>query len=84
MIRVQGIARNVLLVIGTILILFLVWYFSSLVTYILISAVLSLIGRPVVRFLTGVKIWRFKVSTTLSAFVTLVLFWVFLLDRFGF
>ncbi len=84
MIQVQGRARNILLVVGTLLILFLIWYFSSIITYILISAVLSLIGRPVVRFLSGLKVWKFSVSMTFSAFVTLILFWIFFIGSFRF
>ena len=84
MIKVDGKARNILLVAGTLLVLFLIWYFSSIVTYILISAVLSLIGRPVVRFLSGLKIWKVSISTSMSAFITLVLFWIFFIGSFRF
>ena len=41
-------------------VLFLVWYFSSIVVYILVSAVLAVMGRPLVKRLAGlhVKGWR--------------------------
>lgn len=84
MIKVQGWARNVFIFIGFLAFLFLVWYFSSIVTYILIAAVLSLIGRPVVRFLHGLRFGRFSPSYTLSAFLTLILIWVFFIGAFGF
>ena len=84
MIQFQGRTRNVLLIVGTLFVLFLIWYFSSIVTYILVSAVLSLIGRPVVRFLSGFKIWRFSISMTFSAFITLILFWIFFIGSFRF
>ena len=35
-------------------VLFLVWYFSSIVVYILVSAVLAVMGRPLVKRLAGV------------------------------
>ncbi|MGQ8337628.1 AI-2E family transporter [Sunxiuqinia sp. A32] len=84
MIRVQGTTKNILLGIGALLILFLVWYFSAIVTYILISAVLSLIGRPVVRFLSKLHYKGFKISETLAAFLTLILFWVLFIGSFRF
>ena len=34
-------------------VLFLVWYFSSIVVYILVSAVLAVMGNPLVKFLSG-------------------------------
>ena len=84
MIKVQGKTRNILFVIGFLLILFLVWYFSSIVTYILISAVLSLVGRPVVRFFCNLKIRRFSISYSIAAFVTLVIIWVLFIGTFRF
>lgn len=62
------------LVVGvvTAVILFLAWYFSSILTCILISAVLALIGKPVMNFLNSVQIGKFKIPRALSALVTLV------------
>ena len=75
MIQVTGKSRYWLLALGALTMLFLMWYFSSLVTYILISVILSLLGRPVVRFLRTVKIGKFHISQGIGAFITLVLFW---------
>lgn len=49
---------------------FLAWYFSSVLTYILISAVVSLIGKPLVRLLNGVRLGRFRFPSWLSALLT--------------
>lgn len=57
--------------------LFLVWYFSKVVSYILISAVLGIVGRPIVRFLSKIKIRRFKINITLASAITLLSFWIF-------
>ena len=76
MIKVQGKTRYILFAIGFLAILFLVWYFSSIVTYILISAVLSLVGRPVVRFFSKFKIGRFSIPDTFAAILTLIIIWV--------
>ena len=77
MVTVQGRTRNILLGVGFLIILFLVWYFSAIVTYILVSAVLSLVGRPVVRFIHRMKVGRFSISYTVAAFLTLILIWIF-------
>ncbi len=52
---------------------FLAWYFSSIAIYILISAVLSIMGHPLVRRLDKIKIWKFKMRHSVSAFITLLL-----------
>lgn len=60
---------------GLVLLGLLFWYFSNIVAYVLISFVLSFIGRPVVDFLNGLKIKNWRVPSALSAGVTLVLLW---------
>ena len=84
MIQLKGKTRNIFFVIGGLFILFLIWYFSSIVTYILISAVLSLMGRPVVRFLQKVKIWKYKLPRSFCSFLTLVLIWLLFIGFFRF
>ncbi|MCM1249898.1 MAG: AI-2E family transporter, partial [Alistipes sp.] len=39
-------------------VLFLVWYFSAIVVYILVSAVLAVMGRPLVGRLAKLRIRR--------------------------
>ena len=51
---------------------FLLWFFSSLVTYILVAAVLSIIGQPLVKLLNNIKIGRFQFPRALSALLTLL------------
>jgi predicted PurR-regulated permease PerM len=84
MITFKGGTRNILLALGALVTLFLLWYFSAIVSYILISAVLSFIGRPVVKWLQKIKIWRFKVPDFLAAFITLILLWVCFIGFFRF
>lgn len=60
----------------TALVLFLVWYFSSIVCYILVSAVLAVMGRPLVRRLERLRLQRWKVPRALAALVTLLVIWV--------
>lgn len=56
-------------------VLFLVWYFSSIVIYILVSAVLAVMGRPLVRRLEGVRVRRWAISRTFAAVITLLVIW---------
>ena len=62
-------------------VLFLVWYFSSIVVYILISAVLAVVGNPLVKRLAALHIKGWKVPRWLAALVTLIVIWVGLATR---
>lgn len=68
----QNILRFVVGLIITATILFLVWYFSSVVIYILISAVLAIMGRPVVNWLSRQHIGRYRLPRWAAASLTLV------------
>ena len=52
-------------------VLFLVWYFSSIVAYVLVSAVLAVMGKPLVRLLCARRVPR-----ALAALATLAVIWV--------
>lgn len=54
----------------------LLWYFREVVVYILVSAVLAIVGRPFVRLLCKVRIKKFAIPRWLAAGVTLVLLWM--------
>ena len=45
------------------------WYFREVVVYILVSAVLAIIGRPLVRLLCKVKVKRFSLSMIIKSFI---------------
>ena len=77
-------AKYIFISLGLILLGYILWYFKSIVAYILISAVLSLIGHPIVRFLRRLKIKNFHLSQTLSATLTLIFLWVIFLSFFRF
>lgn len=59
-------------IIGITIILFMMWYFSDIVAYILVATFLSLIGSPMVKRLDKVKIGRRKLPHSLSAATTLL------------
>ncbi len=54
-------------------VLFLAWYFSDILTCILVSAVLALIGHPVMSFLTSVRIGKKNLPSSIAALITLIL-----------
>jgi len=53
-------------------VLFLMWYFSSLVIYTVIAVVISIIGRPIVNFFDRLRIWKLKLPHGLSTALALV------------
>ena len=55
---------------------FVLWYFREVVVYILISAVLAIVGRPLVRLLCKLQIKRFAMPRWLAAAITLSILWV--------
>lgn len=59
----------------TAVVFFLMWYFSNVVAYVLISAVLAIVGNPVVQMLTKIKIGKFSVPNSVAALLTLLLIW---------
>ena len=58
------------------LVAFLVWYFSSIVAYILISAVLSLMGKPIVDFISSIRIRNWSPPRFLGATIALITIWI--------
>lgn len=74
--------RYLFVTLGIGLIGFILWYFKSIVAYILISAVLSLIGRRIVNFFNKLRYKKIYMPNTISALLTLVLFWVLILMFF--
>ncbi|UKM63769.1 AI-2E family transporter [Flavobacteriaceae bacterium GSB9] len=65
----NGILRAVAIVLGVALVLFFLYQVRSVIGYIAISAVISLIGRPIVRFLNH----RLKFKNTFAVIVTMAL-----------
>lgn len=74
----QSIAKLAAGAVAVVLIGTLLWYFSSTVIYILVSAVLAIVGRPLVRLISRLKVGKWSVPRWLSAMITLVVMWVVL------
>ena len=67
----------------TAVVLFLMWYFSSIVIYILVSAVLAIMGRPLVARISRGRIGRWHVPRWRGARVSRLVIWVVFSGVFG-
>jgi len=67
--------RNILIVCGVMLLLALFWFFRSIVVYILISGVLSIVGRPLVELFCRIHFRKWRFPRALSALMTLLILW---------
>jgi predicted PurR-regulated permease PerM len=53
-------------------VLFIMWYFSNLVIYTLIAAVISIIGKPIVKFLDGIHLKKLRIPHSWSTAIALL------------
>jgi predicted PurR-regulated permease PerM len=67
--------RNILIFFGILLLLACVWYFRNIVVYILVSGVLSIMGRPLVDLFCLIRIKKWHFPRPLSALITLLIIW---------
>ncbi len=70
--------KYLLVITGLVAIGFILWYAKTIIFYIIISAILSLFGRPVVDFLGKLKYKRIRLPVSLRAGLTLMLLWAVL------
>ncbi len=68
--------RSLLVLVGVVLLGLLVWRFSSIVAYILIASVFSLIARPLVHLLGRIRIGKLQIPISVRALITLLIIWV--------
>lgn len=64
--------RIIIAVAGALLGLFMIWYFFDILVYIIIAAVISLMGQPLVDLLSRLHIGKIQMPKWLSALITLV------------
>ena len=67
--------RNFVIVSGILLLIAGVWYFREIVVYILVSGVLSIIGRPLVDLICRIRIGKHKFPKPLGALMTIIVIW---------
>jgi predicted PurR-regulated permease PerM len=77
-------SRNVLIAVGLVLLILVIVFFGSIITYILIAAVLSLVGRPIVHWLRKIPFGRRKMGQSVAAFLSLLIIWGVVIGFLGF
>ena len=67
--------RIILIFFGILLLLGWVWFFRNIVVYILVSGVLSIMGRPLVDLFCRISIRNWSFPRSLAALFTLAIIW---------
>jgi predicted PurR-regulated permease PerM len=70
--------RNILIFCGILILIALAWYFRNIVVYILVSGVLSIMGRPLVDIFCRIRIRSWRFPRALGALFTLLIIWGFI------
>jgi predicted PurR-regulated permease PerM len=69
-------ARYIIIAVITAAVLMVVWYFQHIVTYVLIAAVLSLVGKPLMVALSRIRYKKWRLPTAVRAALTLLSIWL--------
>jgi predicted PurR-regulated permease PerM len=75
--------RNILIFFGILLLLACAWYFRNIVVYILVSGILSIMGRPLVDLFCRIRIRKWSFPRSLSALITLLIIWALIILFFA-
>ena len=84
MFNLIGRTKSFLLITGGIIVFFLFWFFSNIVSYIFLSLILSFMGRPLMRIFDRFRFRRMKIPKSLAAFITLLALWLVFIGCFRF
>jgi len=76
--------RTLFIIIGLVITGLFLWYFRSIVAYIVVAAVFTLIGTPLVQLLTKLKIGKFYIPKSLASAIVLIFFWLVIIGFFSF
>lgn len=63
---------------------YLLWYFRSIVIFVIVSAVLSLVTRPIFEMYRKVHVRRLYAGRSVAALLTILTLWVFIILFFRF
>jgi len=67
--------RNILIFLAILALIAIAWFFRRIVVYILVSGVLSIMGRPLVDLFSRIRIAKWHFPRALSALITLIIIW---------
>lgn len=68
--------RYIIIAAVTAIVIFIAWYFSNIIAYILISAVLSIICKPLLKVLSKIHIGKKRMPRWIVATIGLISLWV--------
>lgn len=69
--------KYLLWIIGAFAAVALIWYFKAVVSFLFVSAVISLVIRPVFDLLKKIRIGKWIISNAMAALLTVMVLWVF-------
>lgn len=76
------IPKYILITAATIIIALLLWYFRSIVFYVLIAAVLAIVGKPLMDLFLKIRIRKWHPPRWLAALITIIIMWGVILSMF--
>lgn len=78
----QKVPKYILIAAGVALLALLLWYFRSIVFYVLIAAVLAIIGKPLMELFLKIRIKKWHPPRWLAALMTVLVMWCVVLAFF--
>lgn len=84
MVNLKNRTRNILLITGALILVFLLWFFLDIVIYILLSVILSFVGKPLMWALGRIKIRNYTIPRSVTAFISLISLWLLFFALFRF
>ncbi|MCB0756392.1 MAG: hypothetical protein KDB98_12405, partial [Flavobacteriales bacterium] len=63
--------RNWIYIVAIVILLAMAWYFHTIIAYILVAGVISLIGEPVIRLLLKIEVKGRNISRAAAASLTI-------------
>jgi predicted PurR-regulated permease PerM len=76
--------KNLIVLVALVLFGLMVYYLSNIVAYILIAAVMALIGSPLTRKFQQIHYKRFRIGKSGAAFLTILTLWIGIIGFFSF
>lgn len=67
--------RNILILAGIVLFIAVIWFFIEILVYILVSGVLSIMGRPLVDLICSIHLGKLRFPRAFGALITLLIIW---------
>lgn len=65
--------RNVIIAVSVVLLLFLLWYFKTIVIYLVSAGIVSLIGKPIVNFIQKFHYKKYRIPTPIAALIAIAI-----------